>query len=375
MVFFDFSKAFDVVNHVILFDKLKAIGVRPPPLDWIWSFLSDRHFKVSAAGECSDLYAVTSGVPQGSVLGPLLFLLYVNHVTAEVSNNFKLFADDLKLYIQINHTTVCEAMVDLTVAQSNIDLIVSTAESWGLQMNVNKCAVLRIQRRSYNWNLVGIHSNYYLNNAPISFVNVFSDLGVTVDNSLKFHQHIHNIVSKAAALSNNLLKSTVCRSPSFMISLYKTHIRPLLEFSSCLRFTGYTSDNKLLESAQRRWTKHIQGLQDMSYSDRLSYLNLYSVKGRLLRADLIKYWKILHRYSAVQPESLFVLAPSVGTRGHSYKLFPSHRNLESRRRFFSQRRIELWNSLPAQVTESNTLTSLKRLLHNALHTVLFEFDY
>lgn len=148
---------------------------------------------------------------------------------------------------------------------------------------------------------------------PLRIVNAFTDLGITVDASLRFHQHIHNIVSKTAALANNLLKATVCRSPSFMISLYKTHIRPVLEFSSCLWFTGYTGDNKLLESVQKRWTKHIHGFQDLSYSERLAQLNLYSVKGRLLRADLIKYWKILHRQSAILPETIFVLAPLVGT--------------------------------------------------------------
>lgn len=163
VIFFYFSKAFDVVNHVTLMDKLRTIGVRPPLLDWIWSFLSDRYFKVSVGGMYSDSYAVTSGVPQGSVLGPLLFLLYVNHVTADVSCNFKLFADDLKLYVQISHSTVFEALRNLRESQGNIDVIVSTAESWGLKMNVNKCAILRVQRGSFDWNLMGPHSNYYLN--------------------------------------------------------------------------------------------------------------------------------------------------------------------------------------------------------------------
>lgn len=103
----------------------------------------------------SDLFAVTSGVPQVTQL----FLLYVNHVTADVSCNFKLFTGNLKLYVQIRHLTVSEPQRGLTNSQRDIDLIVSTAESWTLKMKANKCGVLRIQRGSLDWNFQGPHSS------------------------------------------------------------------------------------------------------------------------------------------------------------------------------------------------------------------------
>ena len=107
---------------------------------------------------------------------------------------------------------------------------------------------------------------------------------------------------------------------------------------------------------ERRWTKQIQGLHDLSYSDRLTELNLYSVKGRLLCAHFIKYWKILHRQSIVQPETLFVLVPSVGTQGHSYKLFPAHYNLESRQIFLPEMHPSL--EFFACPSHSNQLTTV-----------------
>ena len=108
---------------------------------------------------------------------------------------------------------------------------------------------------------------------------------------LEFHDHIRTLSHKAGGLAYSFLKSTVCRSPEFMVF---THIRPLLEYCSCVWNTGYAQDLKLLESVQRRWTKRIDGLRSLSYDDRLRALNLYSAQGRLLRADLIQYWKIFN---------------------------------------------------------------------------------
>ena len=125
---------------------------------------------------------------------------------------------------------------------------------------------------------------------------------------------------------------------------------------------------------QRRWTKRIDALDEMSYSDRLSELNLYSVKGRLLRADLIKYWKIFHGKCCIDPEDLFVLAPQVQTRGHRFKLAHVPRSLECRRRFFSLRRVSAWNSLPDEVVGLESVDSFKRSIHVFLGQQLFDFD-
>jgi len=106
-----------------------------------------------------------------------------------------------------------------------------------------------------------------------------------------------------------------------MLFLWTTHIRPLLEYGSCVWNTGYLTDLALLERVQRRWTKKISGLENLCYSERLNSLNLYSVQGRLLRADLIQHWKVLNHKSCIHPDNLFTLLNLSSTRGHCLKLY------------------------------------------------------
>ena len=113
---------------------------------------------------------------------------------------------------------------------------------------------------------------------------------------------------------------TLYRSREFMLAQYIRHIRPILEFGSCFRKMAYISDMKLLENVQRRWTKRIDGFENLTYSHRLKDLNLFSIPGRLLRADVIKYWKIFHRKCGMCPEDKFVSARSGITRGHRFKI-------------------------------------------------------
>ena len=130
-------------------------------------------------------------------------------------------------------------------------------------------------------------SPYVVNGVYLKFKESHPDLGIHVDRNLKFHGHIRSRVNLAGALTTNLLSSTLCREPEFILNLYTTHIRPLLEYGSALWNLGYIGDLKLMESIQRRWTRAIDSVSHLSYGERLQQLDLYSVYGRLLRADII----------------------------------------------------------------------------------------
>ena len=134
---------------------------------------------------------------------------------------------------------------------------------------------------------------YTLDGLVIPTADTATDLGVTVDTELKFHSHVQSIAHKASGLLHSLLKATVCRSKEFMIFLLVTHIRPVLEYSAWLWYTGYVNDTCLLEKVQRQWTKYIEGLSDLSYADHLKFLNLYSVQGRLLSPEGRLMWSVL----------------------------------------------------------------------------------
>ena len=367
LILFDFSKAFDIVCHSMLIEKLRLIGVHGQVLIWLKDFLSGRTMQVMVKNTFSAEREVLSGVPQGSVLGPVLFLVYINHVAHNLACDYKIFADDLKIYMCIDSKNPLGTPTQQL--QADINQLHATAFSWGLKMNLKKCAVLRFKRR--------FHENraphYLLEGKQIPCNSSQVDLGVTVDEELKFHEHIGNAARKAGAVARNFLKSTVCRDPDFMLLLLKSHIRPLLEYASPVWNTGYIQDVKKLEAIQRLWTRNTRGLENKEYGERLQSLDLFSVKGRLLRADLIKCWKIFHGASAIQPADLWVTNNESRTRGHRYKIKVTRNQVDARARFFSCRIVQDWNSLPDGVVGSNSLSEFKGLLAQTLGQRLYEF--
>ena len=370
LILFDFSKAFDVVIHDLLLAKLKCLGIGGNLLQSIQSFLTNRTMSVGIQGQVSQARPVLSGVPQGSVLGPLLFLVYINSIASGLSCNYKIFADDLKIYACIDYpNNPTPAPSSHTSVQQDIDVLCSTAASWGLHMNAKKCAVLHFSRYHAHTDL----PSYTINGTLLPSVQSSSDLGVLVDTGLKFHAHIRSVSHKAGGLAHSFLKSTVCRSKSFMIFLLSTHIRPLIEYCSCIWHTGFTQDLKLLENVQRRWTKQIDGLSSLSYGERLKSLNLYSIQGRLLRADLIQCWKIFNGHSCISPADIFQQPYQNRTRGHCYKIFPPVTNTDIRKRFFTIRCIHVWNSLPASTVCASSLTVFKNHLHHDIREALYAY--
>lgn len=167
LVLFDFSKAFDVVNHAVPLDQLRQLRVGGSVLPWIESFLVGRRMRACMSGVVSGQIQVLSGVPQSSVLGHVLFLIFINHVVSHLSYNFKIFADDLKLYLIVRHGSLVDLLTDITGCQRDIDILNSTAESWVLSMKVDKCVAMRFHRGSVGWKLAGPYTSYYLNGTQI----------------------------------------------------------------------------------------------------------------------------------------------------------------------------------------------------------------
>ena len=368
----DFSNAFDVVNHVLLLTMLRSIGIGDRLLEWIHAFLTNRFMSVRIDGANSRPVEVLSGVPQGSVLGPLLFLVYVNYISARLTCHCKAFADDFKLYVRFVRKDG-GPFEGTRLLQANLDQIDEVASSWNLKLNPEKCAVIRFYRGRPDVETVPLCNTYFLQGRPLRFVHSQRDLGVVVDSSLRFHQHIQTVAAKAGGLASSLLRSTVCRSPDFMVSLFVSHVRPILDYASCVWNTGYVGDSRLLEQVQRRWTKQIDGLHHLSYRERLETLSLFSVKGRRLRADLIKYWQII-RGELGDLHELFSFAPDVGTRGHRFKLVLPLCSMDVRSRSFSVRCINKWNSLPSRVVEADTLSKFKGALCDTLYDELLDYD-
>ena len=214
--------------------------------------------------------------------------------------------------------------------QADLTMLATKSESWNLKLNADKCVVIRFGAKYES----GDRSGYFVDGRELKLVKSHKDLGVVVDSSLKFHQHIDSIVGKAAGLANQLLRATVCREPGFMVSLFVSHIRPLLDYCATVWNLGFICDTKKLERIQRRWTKQVEGMQDTCYEARLQQLCLYSIRGRLLRADLIKVWKVFHARTDVGLVEMFDRQFHRATRGHQFKLSIPRCRIEIKKKVF-----------------------------------------
>lgn len=226
-------------------------------------------------------------------------------------------------------------------------------------MNPKKCVVMRFGSSNYS---DGADSGYMLGGVSLKLVNTHRDLGVLVDSSLRFHPHIAEIVRKSSGLANQLIRSTVCRSPKFMVTLFISHLRPILDYCSTVWNCGYLGDMRKLEGVQRRWTSNVSGLEGLEYEDRLKILNLYSIRGRLVRSDLIKVWRAFQSDGDIDLLSLFERHYHAATRGHSYKISLPRCHSNTLRRFLSARTVEIWNGLPTDVVQAQTVTTFKARL-------------
>ena len=189
-IYFDFAKAFDTVPHRRLQKKLECYGIVGPIFNWIKSFLSDRKQLVNVNGSKSSLDPVVSGIPQGSVLGPLLFVIYINDLPDHVISSLYLFADDTKLVKEIN------SHYDSLIVQSDIDAMSKWSRDWLLKFHPDKCHVLTIGKFD---NIKHAHP-YQLNGSQLEHVSTEKDLGILIDSDLSFEEHISKQVNKANSM-------------------------------------------------------------------------------------------------------------------------------------------------------------------------------
>ena len=182
----DFSKAFDRVPHQRLLRKLHHCGVKGPLLSWTENFLTQRFQRVVVDGQSSDWVPVTSGGLQGTVLGPLLFLTYINDIPPGITSKKRLFADDCLIYRSISNIT------DSTELQKDLDRLHQWSVSWQMQFNVDKCHLMRFTRRR---NITD--TQYQLGGSQLSSVTEYSYLGLTFSNDMSWQKHIDKVTSKA----------------------------------------------------------------------------------------------------------------------------------------------------------------------------------
>ena len=364
-VFLDFAKAFDSVPHQRLLSKLQSYGIAGTVHKWISSFLTDREQFVNVNGSCSDTSHVSSGVPQGSVLGPTLFLIYINDLPESIDSSSKLFADDAKAYREV--FTQLNNDVHLQTDLSNLD---KWSTDWQLGFQPPKCKFMPIGHEPpYFYNMCDIKGN----RSNLETVQSVKDLGVVLDKNLNFKEHIDTIVCKANRVLFTIKRTLTYRDEKSVILLYKALVRPILEYAQEVWHPNRIGDIERLEKIQRRATKLIPNLRRLSYEDRLRHLKLPTLTYRRKRGDMITLYKIFQ--GMLKCDLSFYLNNNTRTRGHNYKLFIQRCNTSTRQHFLVNRAANLWNALPYDVVNSPSLNAFKNRLDRAWSQAPFLYNY
>ena len=239
----DFSKAFDKVPHERLLLKLHYVGVRGQLLSWIRDFLTDRTQQVILEGKKSNQSHVSSGVPQGTVLGPLLFLVFINDFLDYVSSEIRLFADNALLYRPIR------SQDDVTSLQKDLENLQVWEDRWFMSFNPDKCEVLRITNKRKNI----LETDYTIHGSTLRTADNAKYLGVTIQKSnLSWKPHINNITKRANS-TLSFLRWNLRKCPSkIKEQAYRTFVCPTLEYASSVWDSSIKDQVTRIEKVQRR---------------------------------------------------------------------------------------------------------------------------
>ena len=352
LVLLDFSKAFDKVNHLKLLFKLSSHGVKGQTLKWISSFLGGRTQAVVLEGKCSPEVPVTSGVPQGSVLGPLLFLLYINDLPENIQSQVRLFADDTAVYLTV------DSQNDSIILQNDLDTLQKWELTWDMEFNPSKCQVLHISRAQQP-----ILSQYSLHGEILESVDCARYLGVSISKDLTWNTHIKEILGKANRTLGFVKRNVKTKNQSVKELAYKTFVRPKVEYVSTV-WSPYTDKHiDQIEMVQRRaarWVSNRYSSYD-NVSAMLSNLGWRSLENRRYDSRLAMFYKIQYGLVAITMPSYFERTTRI-TR-HSYNNPLGFRQVfastDYYRCSFYPMTIVLWNRLPAETVLLTDLDSFK----------------
>ncbi|CAM5146598.1 unnamed protein product [Natator depressus] len=320
VVYLDFSKAFDTVSHDRLINKLGKRNLNGATIRWVHNWLENHSQRAVISGSQSCWKGITSGIPQGSVLGPVLFNIFINDLDNGIESTLIKFADDTKL------GGVERALEDRIKIQNDLNKLEKWSEVDRMKFNKDKCKVLHLGRNNQ------LHT-YKMGNDCLGKSTAKRDLGVIVDHKLDTSQQSNTVAKKANIVMGCISRSVVSKTREVILPLYSALIRPQLEY--CVQFWAplFRKDVDKSERIQRRATEMIKGLENMTCEGRLKILGLFSLEKRRLRGHMITVLKYIKGCYKEEGEIFFFLTSEDRTRSNGLTLQQGRFRLDIRKNF------------------------------------------
>ena len=366
LVILDFIKAFDKVSFTRLIFKLKQSVINISLLLWINNWLTHRTQRVVVDGCQSREAAVTSGVPQGTVLGPLFFLVYINDIQRNISSKLRLFADDSLLYRQITKPE------DEEILQKDINKLSEWAKLWQMNFNIAKCHTLRIRRSiRASKDQTSPMCMYYMEGEPLSDVEHHPYLGVELDSSLSWDLHLANTRSKSTRVLNMIRRNfTIGTDMNIRQALYFSLVRPHLEYACTVWDTHHKTKIDKLEKVQNQAARFVTKRYDRmdSPSEMKRQLEWNSLQERRFvqrQSVIYKVHNQLTHYSL----PIYCVPPARALKGHHKYSYQSIRALHDPYLYsFVPRTIRVWSILPVNIACAPSTETFKSRLIDAIRS-------
>lgn len=341
-VFLDYAKAFDKVPHQRLFAKLSQLNLHPTVIKWIIEFLTNRSQRVAVNNHLSTAIPVTSGVPQGSVLGPLLFLIYINDLPLHVTSNIRMFADDCVVYRTILNTS------DQLTLENDLTNVSKWCTTWLMTLNVNKCKTMSFTRSNNP-----LMFPYTINSLPLELTNSYKYLGVTVTSDLIWRTHVQNIISSSNKTLGFLKRHLKSAPMQVRLLAYTSLVRPKLEYASAIWDPHQAYLICALESVQNRAARFIHSSYsyDISVTSLKLLSNLPSLALRRRISSLCLYHKFFHSSILHQPSYIKPATRISARTSHTQQVSLMRARTSTFLASFFSRTAKDWNDLPFSIVD------------------------
>ena len=350
VVIMDFSKAFDIVPHNLLLHKLQYLGIQSHALDWVKSFLTNRRQRVAVDGVFSAYAPVCSGVPQGSVLGPVLFLCYINDMPTCVSSKLRLFADDSIIYRPIKSLSDCLAL------QRDLLSLESWEATWGMRFHPEKCNVMRMTRRKSP-----ILHQYTLKGHTLVAVANAKYLGVTLSGDLTWNSHIDAITNKSNRTLGFVRRNIQTGSLKAKCMAYTTLVRPKLEYCSSVWDPHQNNLISQLEAVQRRAARYAchNYQRSASVTEMINKLKWQTLQNRRETQKLIMLYKIVNSIVSINILNHAKKSCRATRSNHQHNYIPISTTTSYHKGSFFPSVIPIWNGLPEHLKTTGKLEQFK----------------